>query len=155
MKFNKKLFASLGLAAVLSSCSEPVETAKTSSGMKTLPSDFISQVGPNGDRVFFGFNKSDVTAEGQEVLSRQATYLASRPAEKITEEGHCDSRGSDAYNMGLGERRANAAKNYLVALGVHPSRIEVVSYGKSRPAVLGNDENAHSLNRRSVTVVGQ
>lgn len=151
MRFNTKTIVSLAVMGLLTSCSD-VPSDKSKAGMGNAGSDFISQMGPNGDRVFFGFNKSDVTAEGQKTLTQQAGYLNARPEMKIVVEGHCDVRGSEAYNMGLGERRANAAKNYLTALGVAPTRAEIVSYGKGRPADLGNDEAAHGKNRRAVTV---
>jgi peptidoglycan-associated lipoprotein len=153
MYFDKKILASFALAALLSSCSDTVsENSTTGANTSAAESDFISHVGPNGDRVFFGYDKSDITAEGQQVLTHQSMWLNSNPGQKVSVEGHADVRGSEAYNMGLGERRSNSAKNYLVALGVSPDRLEVVSYGKSRPAVLGNDETAHAQNRRAVTV---
>jgi peptidoglycan-associated lipoprotein len=153
MSFNTKTIASLVAVAFLaSSCSDPVSDGPRSNNIGNAGTDFVSQMGPNGDRVFFALNKSDVTDEGQHTLTQQAGYLNAHPEQKVVLEGHCDVRGSEAYNMGLGERRANAAKNYLVALGVIPTRTEVVSYGKGRPADLGNDETAHAKNRRAVTV---
>ena len=155
MRFNHKIIASFAFMALLSACSDTASSENsTASGSLNSSSevDFVSHVGPNGDRVLFGYDKSDITSEGQKVLDHQAMWLNSNPDVKVTEEGHCDVRGSEAYNMGLGERRANSAKNFLVALGVQPDRIEVVSYGKNRPAVIGNDEMAHSQNRRAVTV---
>ncbi len=156
MRFNHKIISSFAFMALLSSCSDTVSStaATTSAASVNTPAemDFVSHVGPNGDRVLFGYDRSDITTEGQTVLEHQAMWLNSNPEVKITEEGHTDVRGSEAYNLGLGERRANAAKNFLVALGVQPDRIEVVSFGKNRPAVIGNDELAHSQNRRAVTV---
>ena len=150
MRLSQKI-ASISLAALMAACSD--SASQTSTMSNAAANDFMSQMGPNGDRVFFAFNQSDVTVEGQETLTRQATWLNANPSVAVTIEGHCDVRGTDAYNMGLGERRANASKNYLVALGLQPARAEVVSYGKGRPAVLGNDETAHAQNRRAVTVV--
>ncbi len=152
MRFNTKTIVSLVVAGVLASCSDVPSDSSSKAGMGNVGTDFISQMGPNGDRVFFALNKSDVTAEGQKTLTQQAGYLNARPEQKIVIEGHCDVRGSEAYNMGLGERRAKAAHNYLTALGVAPTRAEIVSYGKGRPADLGNDEAAHGKNRRAVTV---
>lgn len=113
-------------------------------------SDLESNV---GDRVFFGFDSSVVTSEGQRVLERQAAWLKQYPSIDVTIEGHADERGTREYNLALGERRANAAKKYLVSLGVDSSRISTVSYGKERPAVLGSTEEAWAQNRRAVTVV--
>lgn len=108
-----------------------------------------------GDRVFFETDRSDLTAEGRATLDRQSAWLKKYPSVNITVEGHCDERGTREYNLALGERRATSAKNYLVASGVSASRVKTVSYGKERPAVLGNDEQAWSQNRRSVSVVTQ
>jgi peptidoglycan-associated lipoprotein len=108
-----------------------------------------------GDRVFFGFDKSDLSAEARATLDRQATWLKKYASSNVTIEGHCDERGTREYNLALGERRANAVKNYLVADGIGAARIKTVSYGKERPAVLGSNEAAWAQNRRGVTVVGQ
>ena len=90
--------------------------------------------------------------DGRQTLNRQAEWLKKYGNYQITIEGHCDERGTRDYNIALGERRANAAKNYLVSLGVDPSRITVVSYGKERPLALGSDEDSWARNRRAVTV---
>jgi peptidoglycan-associated lipoprotein len=106
-----------------------------------------------GDRVFFEFDKSTITAEGQQTLQRQAAWLQKYPNVTVTIEGHCDERGTREYNLALGERRATAVRNALVALGVSANRIRTISYGKERPAVLGSNEAAWAQNRRGVTVV--
>jgi peptidoglycan-associated lipoprotein len=108
-----------------------------------------------GDRVFFAFNESTLSSEAQATLDRQAAWLKKYPAAKVTVEGHCDERGTREYNIALGERRATAAKNYLVAAGISAARISTVSYGKERPAVVGSNEAAWAQNRRAVTVVAQ
>jgi peptidoglycan-associated lipoprotein len=108
-----------------------------------------------GDRVFFTLDKSDLSTEAQATLDRQATWLKKYSSAKVTVEGHCDERGTREYNMALGERRATAAKNYLIAAGIASSRISTVSYGKERPAVVGSNEAAWAQNRRAVTVVAQ
>jgi len=104
-----------------------------------------------GDRVFFEFDSSAITADAQETLRRQAQFIADNPDLRFVIEGHCDERGTRDYNLGLGERRANAVKQYLVSLGVNANRLTVVSYGKERPAVLGSNDWAWSQNRRAVT----
>jgi peptidoglycan-associated lipoprotein len=106
-----------------------------------------------GDRIYFAFDRSDITAESRQVLLRQAALLNQNPAWTVTIEGHCDERGTVEYNLGLGERRANATKQALAALGVAAGRITVISYGKERPAVVGHNEQAWAQNRRAVTVV--
>ena len=106
-----------------------------------------------GDRVFFAFDRSDITPESQQILERQADWLRRYPNVTVTIEGHCDERGTREYNLALGERRAQAVKNVLVALGVPASRISTISYGKERPAVVGSSEEAYAQNRRAVTTV--
>ncbi len=105
------------------------------------------------DRVYFAYDSSVVDAEGQANLERQAAWLKANANVNVTIEGHADERGTREYNIALGERRATAAKNFLVTQGVAASRISTISYGKERPAVTGNDESAWSQNRRAVTVI--
>ncbi len=107
-----------------------------------------------GDRVFFGYDSSVLTSEGQATLDKQAAWLKQNPAVSVTVEGHCDERGTREYNIALGERRASAAKSYLTSAGVESNRVAVISYGKERPAVTGSSEESFSQNRRAVTVVG-
>jgi peptidoglycan-associated lipoprotein len=114
--------------------------------------DFLQQVGQFGDRILFETDRFNVDAEDQATLQRQAQWLAQYPSTRITVEGHADERGTRDYNLALGERRANAAKNFLVSIGVDASRIQTVSYGKERPSALGSDEQAWAQNRRAVTV---
>ncbi|HWL47717.1 MAG TPA: peptidoglycan-associated lipoprotein Pal [Sphingomonadaceae bacterium] len=113
--------------------------------------DFLQRAG--SDRVFFDTDQYNIDDEDRATLDRQAAWLARYPNVHITVEGHCDERGTREYNLALGERRANAAKNYLVNAGVATARISVVSYGKERPAVPGDDESAWAQNRRAVTVL--
>ena len=108
-----------------------------------------------GDRVFFGLDKSDLSSEAQATLDRQAAWLKKYGSVKISVEGHCDERGTREYNLALGERRATAVKNYLVAAGIASSRVSTISYGKERPAVVGSNDQAWAQNRRGVTVVSQ
>jgi peptidoglycan-associated lipoprotein len=112
--------------------------------------DFIQNV---GDRVFFDFDKSTIKPEGQQTLQRQADWLKRYPNVTVTVEGHCDDRGTREYNLALGERRATSVQRALVALGVQANRIKTISYGKERPAVLGDNEAAWAQNRRGVTVI--
>ncbi len=106
-----------------------------------------------GDRVFFGFDSADLSAEARTALEKQAAWMKKFGGVRVVIEGHCDERGTREYNLALGERRANATKDYLVALGINPARIKTISYGKERPAALGHNEAAWAQNRRGVTVV--
>jgi peptidoglycan-associated lipoprotein len=112
--------------------------------------DFVQNV---GDRVFFDFNKSDIKPEGQTVLQRQAAWLKTYASVTVTVEGHCDERGTREYNLALGNRRANAVKNALIAAGVAANRVQVISYGKDRPVVVGSNEQAWAQNRVGITVI--
>ena len=115
--------------------------------------DFLQQAGT--DTIHFGTDLYDIDGESQAILSRQAQWLAKNPNVAVTIEGHCDERGTREYNLALGDRRANAAKNYLVNAGVSASRLSVISYGKERPVATGSDEGSWAQNRRAVTVVPQ
>src|SRR3546814_15376379 len=103
----------------------------------------------SSDRIFFDTDKYDVSAEDQTTLQSQAQWLMANPNVRVTVEGHADERGTRDYNLALGERRANAAKNYLVSLGVPESRISTISYGKERPETTGYDDSAWAQNRRN------
>lgn len=106
-----------------------------------------------GDRVFFATDSYRISETSKGVLRRQANWLMQNPNITITVEGHCDERGTREYNLALGERRANSVKNYLIEMGVNPSRVTTISYGKEFPEFLGSNESAWSKNRRAVTVV--
>lgn len=106
-----------------------------------------------GDRVFFAFDSSELSTEARASLEKQAAWMKKFGGVRVVVEGHCDERGTREYNLALGERRANAAKDYLVALGINPARVKTISYGKERPAALGHNETAWAQNRRAVTVV--
>ncbi len=105
------------------------------------------------DTVHFAFDEYDIDPEARAILDSQAQWLNAHPNTRITIEGHCDERGTREYNLALGDRRANAAKNYLAARGISPSRITTISYGKERPIALGSDESSWAQNRRAVTIV--
>ena len=154
MMFNKNLknvllviFATL----ILSACS----TAKKSgdlgdvyTGKETV--EYLASGVP--DRVFFATNKSSLTTAARETLRKQATYLRKNKNLNVTIEGHADERGTREYNLALGERRANAAKDYLMTYGISGKRISVISYGKEKPVNPASTPLAWSQNRRSVTV---
>jgi len=166
-----KILSLLSAVAMLSACAQDQDIAGGSSGSGSASSssqsnassgavsygtvpgskeNFVSEV---GDRVFFGYDKSDLTTDSQLTLDRQAAWLQKHPSVRISIEGHCDERGTREYNLALGERRASAVKDYLVARGIDGGRISTISYGKEKPVALGNDKSAWSQNRRGVTEV--
>lgn len=106
------------------------------------------------DRVLFAFDSSALDEEAQATIRLWADFMNRYPEVLVVVEGHCDERGSREYNLALGERRANAARDMLVALGVDSSRIATISYGKERPYALGHDEAAWAQNRRAVLTPG-
>lgn len=114
--------------------------------------DFVATA---GDRVFYDFDKSLLSEESKRVLDKQSEWLTKNPGTKLIIEGHCDERGTEEYNLGLGDRRANAAAAYLVDKGIAHDRLSVVSYGKSRPIEVSgvSEEERHAANRVSISVV--
>ena len=114
------------------------------------PGDFAANV---GDRVFFESDQSDLTPTAQATLDKQARWLTQYARYAFTVEGHADERGTREYNFALGARRAEAAKEYLVAKGISAARIHTISYGKERPVAVCNDISCWSQNRRAVTVL--
>lgn len=101
------------------------------------------------ERVHFDFDQFTLSAEARRILGENARYLNANSAVKVVIEGHCDERGSDEYNLALGESRALAAKNYLVSLGISATRLSVISYGEEKPLVSGANESAWAQNRRA------
>lgn len=156
-----KFGAALSALFLLAACETPTDGSGNVAGDGSGNSNWLSDSNGNvlapgvGDRVFFGYDSSTLTPEGMATLESQANWLKSNSSMGITIEGHCDERGTREYNLALGERRASAARNYLVNLGVNASRITTVSYGKERPAVVGSNESAWGQNRRAVTVIAR
>ena len=139
----------------------PSENANTQTGATT--GDTSGAIVPGSDADFrrsvtsntvnFGVDIFDIDPTARAILDSQAAWLAKYPQVRATIEGHCDESGTREYNLALGDRRANSAKNYLVARGVDPSRLTTISYGKERPLANGSDEDSYAQNRRAVTVV--
>ena len=156
MKF--RLIGALAAVALLSACAAHPKTTTAGTGATAATSgpapgseqDLVQNV---GDRVFFAFDRSYLSSEAQATLDRQAAWLAKYPQVKVLIAGNCDDRGTEEYNLALGSRRANAARDYLVAKGVDPSRIQTISYGKDRPVALGDNEQAWAQNRNAITSV--
>lgn len=152
-------------AVALSACTQkapdtlppaPVDTATPTTAPSSAPvpgsqADFVAQM-RGDDTIYFDTDRYNIDAVDQAALSKQAQWLQRYPGKRATIEGHCDERGTRDYNLALGERRANAAKNYLVSLGVNSTRLTTISYGKERPIALGSNESAWAQNRRAVTV---
>ncbi|MFZ9395492.1 MAG: peptidoglycan-associated lipoprotein Pal [Erythrobacter sp.] len=156
--------------AAMAACAKkaPEELPPPPSNTTTAPAqdDTVTPTGPrvgsqahfeqevNGQNViFFDTDRFNIDSADAAALQTQAQYLAQYSQVSITIEGHADERGTREYNLALGERRANSAKNYLVSLGVNANRIATVSYGKERPVALGSDEASWARNRRAVSVV--
>lgn len=113
--------------------------------------DFVARMSGQ-DVIYFDTDRYNIDAVDAAALQAQAAWLMQYPQKRATIEGHADERGTREYNIALGERRANAAKNHLVSLGIGAERLSVVSYGKERPVALGSNESAWARNRRAVTV---
>ena len=155
MRFNKaikNLFIVLFSTLLISACSTAKKSVDTVddvyTGTETVK--FLAKGVP--DRVFFATNKSKLTTASRDTLRKQATWMRKNKNVTVTIEGHADERGTREYNLALGERRANAAKDYLMTYGVSGKRIAVISYGKERPVNPANSPLAWSQNRRAVTV---
>ncbi len=158
-----KYFAAVAAVSLLAACADnkPATTGSTAGFSNTTgqsgsgiaggtQEDLVANV---GDRVFYELNSSTLTDAGQTTLSKQADWLAKYPNVTIQVAGNCDDRGTEEFNIALGERRANAAKDFLVAKGVSSGRVTTISYGKDRPTALGDDEQAWSQNRNAITSV--
>jgi peptidoglycan-associated lipoprotein len=169
MKLGHTLMAATALIAVAGCAKKPPKELPPAPQETTAPepAQMPAETGPvpgsqahfvanvSSDRVFFDTDQSDIDAEDQATLRSQATYLKQFPNVRVTIEGHADERGTREYNLALGERRANAAKNYLASLGIDAGRISTISYGKERPDAIGSDEASWARNRRAVTVTVQ
>ena len=148
----KKLLSLFCAVIALSGCSSLGESSLFggSECETKMARDFMANA---EDRVFFAFDSSALSDNAVEVLNTQVKWLKDHKKVNVIVQGYCDERGTREYNLALGERRANAVKQYLVSQGIAADRISVISYGKERPAVLGNNEAAWAQNRRAVTVV--
>ena len=167
MNTRATMTALLAFGLALSACSKkapqmlppdpggaaPSQSGTTDSGAPVPGSqaDFAATL-MGQDTILFDTDRYNIDATDQQALAAQAQWLQKYPTKRITIEGHADERGTREYNLALGERRANAAKNYLVSLGVDAGRVTTVSHGKEKPLALGSDEASWAQNRRSVTV---
>jgi peptidoglycan-associated lipoprotein len=155
MKLNKILknaFLTIVAGLMLSACAASNKSGQLQGDVYT-GSDTVEYLASGvKDRVFFATNESVLTTASRETLRKQAAWLRKNSKITIVLEGHADERGTREYNLALGERRANAAKDYLMTYGISSDRISVLSYGKERPVDSGSNSLAWSKNRRSVTV---
>ena len=155
MKFNtnlKNLVLILFATLALSACSTAKKSGQLDGDVYTGTDTVEYLASGVPDRVFFATNKSSLTTKSRETLRKQAKYLRKNKNLNVTIEGHADERGTREYNLALGERRANAAKDYLMTYGISGKRISVISYGKEKPVNPASSPLAWSQNRRSVTV---
>ena len=155
MKFNtnlKNLILIIFAAFALSACSTAKKSGQLDGDVYTGTDTVEYLASGVPDRVFFATNKSSLTTKSRETLRKQATFLRKNKNLNVTIEGHADERGTREYNLALGERRANAAKDYLMTYGISGKRISVISYGKEKPVNPASTPLAWSQNRRSVTV---
>jgi peptidoglycan-associated lipoprotein len=153
---NMKILGALAAVSLLAACSSGDQNAAATgagAGAGPRPGSQEDLVANVGDRVFFDTDRSNIRADQRATLDRQSAWMGRFPQVQVMVEGHADERGTREYNLALGQRRANAARDVLVAGGVAPARISTISYGKDRPAALGSNEQAWSQNRRAVTVV--
>ncbi len=148
----KKLLSLFCAVIALSGCSSLGESSLFggSECETKMARDFMANA---EDRVFFAFDSSAISPDSAEILDTQVKWLKKHEKVNVIVQGYCDERGTREYNLALGERRANAVKQYLVSQGIAADRISTISYGKERPAVLGNNEAAWAQNRRAVTVI--
>ncbi|MDI1228884.1 MAG: peptidoglycan-associated lipoprotein Pal [bacterium] len=128
-------------------------TQMTTTDGQYAPGSQAQLVAEIGDRVYFGYDQYDLTAEARSTVERQAQWMKTYPNVSVMVEGHCDERGTREYNLALGEKRATAVRNYLISNGVQAGRVQSISYGKERPAIMGADETSWAQNRRGVLVV--
>ena len=151
-KFRKFLVVIVASIALTACASQGKKGSKLAGDVYT-GSDTVEYLATGvKDRVFFATNKSTLTTASRDTLRKQAGWMRKKSKLKFTIEGHADERGTREYNLALGERRANAVKDYLMTYGISGSRLSVISYGKERPVNSGSNPLAWSQNRRSVTI---
>ena len=149
----KRILIVLFAGMVLTACAAQKQKTGMISGDVYTGSDTIEYLATGvKDRVFFATNKSTLTTASRDTLRKQAAWMRKQKKVSVSVEGHADERGTREYNLALGEKRANAVKDYLMTYGISGNRISVISYGKERPVNSGSTPLAWSQNRRSVTV---
>ena len=154
---NTKMLGAFAAAALLAACAQQNTGAQTGTGAAAtsgpVPGSEEDLVANVGDRVFYDFDKSNLKPDARATLDRQAGWLAKYPSVNVQIAGNCDDRGTEEYNLALGQRRANAAADYLKAKGVAGSRMTTISYGKDRPTCTTDNEQCWAQNRNAITAV--
>ncbi len=150
---NRTLLGALAALSLLAGCGDSSTSAETGGTGAVRPGTQEDLVANIGDRVLFDTDRSSIRGDQRPILERQAGWMQTHSSVRVQVEGHADERGTREYNLALGQRRANAARDVLIAGGVASGRITTISYGKDRPVGLGSDESAWAQNRRAVTVV--
>tara|TARA_B100000749_G_scaffold274879_1_gene259762 strand:- start:382 stop:861 length:480 start_codon:yes stop_codon:yes gene_type:complete len=149
----KKILLVVFASVALTACAATKKQAGQMQGDVYTGTDTVEYLATGvKDRVFFATNKSTLTTASRDTLRKQAAFMRKKAKLTFSIEGHADERGTREYNLALGERRANAVKDYLMTYGISGSRLSVISYGKERPVNSGSSPLAWSQNRRSVTV---
>ena len=152
-KIFKNIIFAFAVSFLLSACATQKKMDSQMQGDVYTGTDTVEYLASGvPDRVFFATNESVLTTASRDTLRKQAAWLRKNPDINVVLEGHADERGTREYNLALGERRANSAKDYLMTYGISSNRISVISYGKERPVDSGSNPLAWSKNRRSVTV---
>ena len=149
----KNLFSLFCAIAFLSGCSSFGSNGGLFGGSECESREARDFMSNAEDRVFFAYDSSSLSNNAVEALQTQVKWLKKNDKVDVIVQGYCDERGTREYNLALGERRANAVKQYLISQGISANRISTISYGKERPAVLGSNEAAWAQNRRAITVV--
>ena len=158
---DRKTLPAIALLALLSACaSQPANTGAASGtgnvangNAGPAPGSEEDLVANVGDRVFFPYNENSLTDDARATLDKQSSWLGRYQQDAVQVAGNCDERGTEEYNIALGERRANSARDYLVAHGIASTRITTISYGKDRPTALGSDEQSYAQNRNAITSI--
>jgi len=153
---NAKILGALAAVALMAACSKPAPPTPptpTPVAAGIVPGSQEDLVANVGDRVFFDFNAATLRADAKGTLDKQAAWLGKYGGVNVQIAGNCDERGTEEYNLALGERRAHAAASYLTAKGVATARLTTISYGKDRPTAQGSDEQAWAQNRNAITSV--
>ena len=153
---KSKILGTLAAVALLAACAEKNTATSTGAGAATsgpVPGSQEDLVANVGDRVFFDFDRSNLKSDAQATLDRQAGWLAKYPQVNVQIAGNTDDRGTEEYNLALGQRRANSSRDYLVARGVASTRMSTISFGKDRPTAIGDNEQAWAQNRNAITSV--
>lgn len=158
-----KIVSLIAVAGLVAACgTAPTSETASTSGSGAATTSSASNIVPGsaedlrvnvGDRVFFGFDRYNLTAQARYTLQKQAAWMTANSNVNVVIEGHCDERGTREYNLALGERRASAVADYLMTLGVPATRVSTISYGKERPEDPASNEEAWAKNRRGVTVI--